>query len=198
MDKSKNNETTQSRRRFVKRTAVSAALVSLPLKSVWANGITNSIVASGHGSDWANGAQINLLGPGQWRRRADSHVLSSTFSFIFDGPAVTRDGSPHNSNVTLGDILSVYATPRPDRTAEQKDLHGMGHYNSRMVAMYLNAYYGQNPDNAFGVVYPVATGRPFSNPEQFARQLYSQTASTYKESGQQLGALISEDHNYVL
>lgn len=198
MDKSNNNETTQSRRRFVKRTAVGAALVSLPVKSVWANGITNSIVASGHGSDWANGVQINLLGPGQWRNKADSQVLSNTFSDIFGGLAVKINGSFHDSDVTLGDILSVHAIKGKDRTAEQKDLHGRGQYNSRMVAMYLNAYYGQDPYNTFGVVYPVATGRPFSNPEQFARQLYTQTVSTYQESGKQLGALIRDDHNYVL
>ena len=198
MDKSNNNETAQSRRRFVKRTAVGAALVSLPVKSVWANGITNSIVASGHGSDWANGAQINLLGPGYWRQNADTNFLSQTFFDVFGGPALKRDGSEHDSSVTLNDILSVYAIDSSDRTNDQKDLIGKRHYNSRMIAMYLNAEYGRNAMNAHNVVYPVANGRPFIDAEAFSRQLYLRTSATFEDSGHQLGLLIKNDHEYML
>ena len=66
MDKLSSNVKTQSRRRFVKKAAVGASLVALPVRSVWANGITNSIVASGHGSDWANGGTLSLLTPDDW------------------------------------------------------------------------------------------------------------------------------------
>ena len=52
------------RRKFLTKSAAAAVVVgSIPSRSVWANGVTNSIVASGHGSDFAGGREIELLLP---------------------------------------------------------------------------------------------------------------------------------------
>ena len=54
---------TKVRRTFLKRATATAVVGAIPAKSVWATGITNSIVASGHGSDFADGRDIKLLSP---------------------------------------------------------------------------------------------------------------------------------------
>jgi hypothetical protein len=59
---SKNTESNM-RRTFLKRASATAVVGAIPAKSVWATGITNSIVASGHGSDFADGRDIKLLSP---------------------------------------------------------------------------------------------------------------------------------------
>jgi hypothetical protein len=55
-----------SRRKFLTRASIGAALATIPAKSVWATSLTNSIVASGHGSDFAGGKDLALMSPGQW------------------------------------------------------------------------------------------------------------------------------------
>ncbi len=45
------NTKSNKRRTFLKRASATAVVGAIPAKSVWATGITNSIVASGHGSD---------------------------------------------------------------------------------------------------------------------------------------------------
>jgi hypothetical protein len=57
------SKNTKLRRTFLKRASATAVVGAIPAKSVWANGITNSIVASGHGSDFAHGVPIELLSP---------------------------------------------------------------------------------------------------------------------------------------
>jgi hypothetical protein len=57
-----------SRRKFLTRASVGAALATIPAKSVWATSLTNSIVASGHGSDFAGGTPLILKLPDQWLR----------------------------------------------------------------------------------------------------------------------------------
>lgn len=57
------NNPSFGRRKFLTKTAAAVVVGSIPAKSVWANGITNSIVASGHGSDFAGGRNIELLSP---------------------------------------------------------------------------------------------------------------------------------------
>lgn len=57
-----------SRRQFLTRASVGAALATIPAKSVWATSLTNSIVASGHGSDFAGGTPLILKAPDQWLR----------------------------------------------------------------------------------------------------------------------------------
>jgi hypothetical protein len=57
------SKNTKLRRTFLKRASATAVVGAIPAKSVWATGITNSIVASGHGSDFADGRDIELLSP---------------------------------------------------------------------------------------------------------------------------------------
>jgi hypothetical protein len=57
------NTKSNMRRTFLKRASATAVVGAIPAKSVWATGITNSIVASGHGSDFADGRDIKLLSP---------------------------------------------------------------------------------------------------------------------------------------
>ena len=204
MDKLSSNVKTQSRRRFVKKAAVGASLVALPVRSVWANGITNSIVASGHGSDWANGASINLQSPRYWFNNLSSSELMISFNSTFGGNPVDRTGALMSSDRTFAEILAPYATLSQkgvkyrDLSNEQKDLLGKKQYNARLVAMYFNAYFGQDGSNMHNVVYPVANGRPFQSPEMFATHLYSITISDPFLSGKQIGQLINEDEAYSL
>jgi hypothetical protein len=61
-----NLDNPSSRRKFLTRATIGAALATIPAKSVWATGLTNSIVASGHGSDFAGGRTLVLRSPDYW------------------------------------------------------------------------------------------------------------------------------------
>lgn len=65
----------KTRRTFLKKAAVAGALTTIPAKSVWATGLTNSIVASGHGSDFAQTSQYNLVQPTEWLAQRNSEPL---------------------------------------------------------------------------------------------------------------------------
>ena len=203
MDKSNNNETAQSRRRFVKRTAVGAALVSLPVKSVWANGITNSIVASGHGSDWANGGALRLQGPDYWASNI-SLVPSERFVDVFGETGYNSRSSQgiryENGSVkkigasrTLADVLLL---KNANRTAGNAPwVAGPSDYNRLMVAMYLNAKHGDTPVGS-DVHYPVANGRPFNDEYQYALKLAQLTFTDPVNSAAELSGIIANPSNY--
>jgi len=55
-----------SRRIFLTRASVGAALATIPAKPVWATGLTNSNVASGSSSDFSGGIDLALKLPDQW------------------------------------------------------------------------------------------------------------------------------------
>lgn len=82
----------KGRRQFLARTSAAAVVGSIPAKSVWANGILNSIVASGHGSDFTYNREIRLLKPCSINELLQSDSLGlkefdSVFSTIFgEGP----------------------------------------------------------------------------------------------------------------
>ncbi|MBF7072176.1 hypothetical protein ISG33_02010 [Glaciecola sp. MH2013] len=59
-------EKTQSRRKFLTRASSGALLATIPSKSVWATMSSNSIAASGHGSDFAGGKAMHLKKPHHW------------------------------------------------------------------------------------------------------------------------------------
>lgn len=61
-----NLDEVSSRRKFLTRATIGATLATIPAKSVWATGLTNSIVASGHGSDFAGGKALILKSPDYW------------------------------------------------------------------------------------------------------------------------------------
>lgn len=205
MDKLNNNETTQSRRRFVKETAAGAALVSLPVKSVWANGITNSIVASGHGSDWANNQTLRLQGPDYWSTNIPDMDAIMEFKTVFGGKPIKgysdssdydtkKNGSPETTGGrrTLVDVLELKNNSRGPGKATH--LAGPNDYNRLLVAMYLNALYGSG--NLFDVEYPVANGRPFESADDFAKHLYSITSGTPDTSATALASLISDPSTF--
>ncbi len=103
---------TQSRRKFLVKATAGAAIASIPAKSVWATGLTNSIVASGHGSDFANGVQFHLLEPSDWVS-LDKADLAHRYKTIFGGkPAVgsilgNTIKSWKRKKITLGAILGI-------------------------------------------------------------------------------------------
>ncbi|WP_020408146.1 hypothetical protein [Hahella ganghwensis] len=74
-----------SRRQFLQRASAGAVLATIPTKSVWAGGggITQSIVASGHGSDWADGYTIQLRSPGYWKNHFPSGDKNLSFKNVF-------------------------------------------------------------------------------------------------------------------
>lgn len=204
MDKSNSNETAQSRRRFVKRTAVGAALVSLPVKSVWANGITNSIVASGHGSDWANGGMLSLQGPDYWASTISGTVASEKFSDVFGELGYSarahqgiqyKNGSVKkiSSDRTLLDVLVLKNAKRSAGNAPW--VAGPNDYNRLMVAMYLNAKFGNTAEGS-DVHYPVANGRPFADEYAYALKLAELTYATPVNSATELAGIIANPSNY--
>jgi hypothetical protein len=62
------NDSVSARRKFLIKTSTglgaTTVMAALPIKSAWATGVVNSIVASGNGSDFANrrtGMDVNFL-----------------------------------------------------------------------------------------------------------------------------------------
>lgn len=205
MDKLSSNVKTQSRRRFVKKTAVGASLVALPVRSVWANGITNSIVASGHGSDWANGGTLSLLTPDDWANQIPTNDANTTFVSIFGEKGYSasshEDIRYHNNgaikkidrDMTLSEILQLRDNNHSAGNATS--LAGPNDYNRLMVAMFLNAKYGNTPPGS-SLHYPVANGRPFATPEAYATQLVALTYSSPVDSATTLKGIIDNPANY--
>lgn len=210
-----NNVSKTSRRRFIQRSAVGATILSLPAKSVWANGTVNSIVASGHGSDWASGTQISLRSHGYWK----NHITSTdkvTFESIF-GMAPLNDAgeeivlptysggfrkpklhhvlkSEGDSGVTLPNVTDqsnvwVKDTGKVDSNNNAKhkfDLSGPDNVNPHMVAMYLNAKY----DGMHGIYYPVVNS--FGNLDNFIAYLKNAYNSDPGKLGVELAAIIDQ------
>lgn len=191
---------TKVRRTFLKRASAGAVIVSIPAKSVWANGITASIVASGHGSDWNGGNDIALLSQGIWKQRLDpvatngnsgTHSLDNvSFSSVFGGnPIEDGVGGTFDSDNTLFNVLCGY-NPAGDIENVWK---GPGTVNCQITAMYLNAKY----HGTLGLDYPVVnalTGRPFSSLDDYAIKLYELAISDPDTVGSQLSALIALYH----
>ena len=75
-----------SRRKFLQKSSAGVVIASLPAKSVWANGIAGSIVASGHSSDWASRNSI-VLRDGVYIRSTYPSFETVKFSDYFpNGP----------------------------------------------------------------------------------------------------------------
>ena len=205
MDKLSSNVKTQSRRRFVKKAAVGASLVALPVRSVWANGITNSIVASGHGSDWANGGTLSLLTPDDWANQIHTNDANTTFVSIFGEKgysASSHEGIRYKNNGSIKKIggdrtLSEILQLRNDNytSGNATWLAGPNDYNRLMVAMFLNAKYGDTPPGS-SLHYPVANGRPFATPEAYAMQLVALTYNSPVDSATTLKGIIDNPANY--
>ena len=164
---SENNQTehglaadTQGRRKFMRRVGTGAVIAALPMKSVWANGITNSIIASGHGSDWAGGATLNLLNWPKFKSMYTNPSTAPLFSTVFNGRARHKDDTKFLGNgVSFYNILHE---KKNDGTFKDR-YQGPNRYNQRLIAMYLNALYHNTSVNGQLITYPVvnANGRLF-------------------------------------
>lgn len=106
------------RRTFLKRASATAVVGAIPAKSVWATGVTNSIVASGHGSDFANGRDMKLLSPCSiltiLTANPDAHLDLNFLQVFGEGPDQTFSailschcGCPEETPVLLKDISNV-------------------------------------------------------------------------------------------
>ncbi len=217
MDELKSNSSA-SRRKFVKRAAAGTALLILPARSVWANGTVNSIVASGHGSDWASGERIMLRSHGYWKRNIPNSDKVA-FNSIFGLEAVDDSGNLINLPIYSGGfkkpklhyflksegdrdvkivgvtnntevfVKQTRETDTPGNPVNKFDLSGPNNVNCHIVSMYLNAkYHGMH-----GVHYPVlASFGSLQNYVDYLSGLYSSNAG---KLGIELAAIIDQCQN---
>lgn len=172
----------KSRRQFLTKATAGLVIASLPARSVWASGggVAQSIVASGHGSDFSGGDPIELLSPGYWcNHEKQFHKLN--FYNVFGGKAFSKYGSPSlKSSLTFGDILVGSSTNK-----------GAGNCNFHMVGMYLNAI----NHGKFGINYPVVGfGQPFATASLFAKYLYNKALLNPHALGSELSSIIDDYH----
>ena len=158
--------TQNGRRNFLRKASAVALIATIPAKSVWATGLTNSIVASGHGSDMAGG-KMNLQDVHFWTANENS-VPDEKFAKIFGGAAIKRNGKTFNRNLTLRDIMT-------------KEKHGDFKYkgprkiNMQLIAVYLNAHYSAL--GRYSIYFPVVgMGKPYHSAEAMAHDIYMQAA----------------------
>lgn len=214
MDELKTNSSA-SRRKFVKRAAAGTALLSLPAKSVWANGTVNSIVASGHGSDWASGERITLRSHGYWKNHMP-HEDKLKFSSVFGFEALNDFGNSitlpkysggykapklHYFLKSEGDscveirgvkdtsnvfIRSTNKTDWSGNVVNKFDLSGPANVNCHLVTMYLNAKHHGN----HGVYYPVVAS--FGSLQKYVDYLAGLYLTDPGKLGVELAAIIDQ------
>jgi hypothetical protein len=180
MQKSKANSTDvqnkrDGRRKFLRRASTAAVIASIPAKSVWATGMTNSMVASGHGSDMAGGNSIHLVKPHKWVKYANNHQLDSgfldqKFSMLFGGAPI-KNGSH--------ELFDDWLTVRQVLTTKKQDgkfkYAGPNNLNRLMISTVLSAKYSGH----FQAFYPVVGyKKPFPDVTTFARKVYGMTPSS--------------------
>ncbi|WP_260656561.1 hypothetical protein [Rheinheimera sp. 4Y26] len=172
----------KSRRQFLTKATAGLVIASLPARSVWASGggVAQSIVASGHGSDFAGGDPIELLSPGYWSNH-ELHQHKYNFYNIFGGRAFTKSGFPSlKTGLTFGDIL--VGDPK---------FKGCGNCNFHMVGIYLNAI----NHGKFGINYPIiGFGQPFATASDFAKYLYNKALLDPNGVGSELSSIIDNYH----
>jgi len=175
----------KSRRQFLTKATTGLVIASLPARSVWASGggVAQSIIASGHGSDFASGKPTTLYSAGYWKKNASSSQLALNFYSVFGGPAFASNGNPSlNQNLTFGNILNAKGS---------LNYKGPADCNFQMVAMVLNAInHGHNGMN-FPVIGP---DQPFPDAQSFAAYLYDKALLDPSAIGDELSSLISAYH----
>lgn len=150
-----------NRRKFLTRTGAGLIIAAIPARSVWASsdGITQSIVASGHGSDFANGVPIKLF------RVEDLQLMASNSPYNYNFKS-TFGKSPIGSN----------RNPRFRQVLRNDNFKGPSDINRLLIALYLSAEGSlKNGHDPFSSpYYPiVGTGQPFSTLTDFADYLYN-------------------------
>ena len=158
-------KTTTARRKFLVKASAGALISTIPAKSVWATGLTNSITASGHGSDMGGSKSVYLRPVRFWRNDPNrmGHYKDVDFAVIF-GANAFRDnhGARHSESLTLEEVLT---TKRDDGTYRYR---GEGDVNWNMIAIVMNAFkHGRH-----SIHYPlVGNNRPFGTVEELGKHL---------------------------
>lgn len=179
------NTSSSSRRRFLTKASVGIVVASMPARSVWASGggVAQSIVASGHGSDFAEGVKIAVLSAGYWKTHCTTNH-SKNFKTVFGGNAFNKTTAlpSLSSSLTFGQILLA---------SGKSGLKGPGNCNFHMVAMYLNALH----DGEYGLKYPlIGTDQPFKSNSSFAAYLYAKAMQNPSALGTELKGIITTYH----
>lgn len=171
-------QTNISRRKFLTRTGTGLVIASLPVRSVWANGggIANSIVASGHGSDFAGGEPLRLLQPSDVAGMSNNSPYNLNFYNTFKGAPFGVNGN--TSSVSFRDITT------------NSNKQGPNSINLYLILVYLSAVHsGSSP--ASGIYYPiVGVSKPFSDYGLFARYLHEQATLNTSYTSQVLANLV--------
>ena len=159
------NKTTASRRKFLTKASAGALISTIPAKSVWATGLTSSITASGHGSDFGGTQKVILKDVHFWRNYP--HYIGSIgdvdFAHLFGANAFrTNSGARHSEKLTLNQVLF---TQRSDGSFRYP---GPGGINWNLITIVLNAHH----HGRYGIHYPIAgPGRPFYTVGKLASHL---------------------------
>jgi len=182
--------TQQSRRQFLTRTTAGVVIAALPAKSVWAadGNILHSIVASGHGSDFARGKRIQLLSQGKIKTQLTQYYnYSKSFNEIFGG-------EPFDKNLFPATVSGTY-TFKQLLDKPGKTLAGPGNVNLHMIALFVAADITDGDPEGTGedLYYPVVRDGGLSSPIEFAKHLYT-AVKEGRINGEKLRAIINCYH----
>jgi hypothetical protein len=193
------NTKSDVRRTFLKRATAGAVIASIPAKSVWANGITGSIIASGHGSDWNDGKCTGLLSPGFFKGNGHNDIWADMhdedFSLIFGGAPIRSHGTTYD-DFTLNTVIQNPGGDGGNGTDGLKSngrgyqLGGLSNVNFMLVAMYLNSvFHGQ-----YGIEYPIASVSFSGDATAFAKHIYNQAVTDPAGMANLMAAMITQFH----
>lgn len=180
------SDNSKIRRKFLKRASAGTLIAAIPGRTAWA-GLLNSIVASGHGSDFTDGECIQLLSPGYWRNHTGDWgpiAVSTTFNAAFGGLPILTTADGVDINTTLLTIL--------DNPGKGKGYAGPNNVNFFLACFYLCAA----NDGLFGINFPViGSGKPFASLNAYADYLYAEAANNPAEVGILLSDMIVFYHS---
>ena len=148
-----------SRRKFLQKSSAGVVIASLPAKSVWANGIAGSIVASGHSSDWATRNNVAL------RCFSNSEITSIFGSALYNDYFVGK--SPLGIGVTFNAATSTMVNIFTQ-------VEGTSSADEWMIMLLANAIV--DGDVAYGVICPVVGPNGYSDILAYSEALYSTAA----------------------
>jgi hypothetical protein len=132
------SKNSKQRRTFLKRATAGAVIASIPGRSAWA-GIGGSIAASGHGSDFNQGASTNLLDASAFNT---STFRSIEFSTTFGGNPINRNGNARAGGKKSGDLTFGHIFDAHFNTGDSNQLNnhrGVNRVNIGLIVLYLNA-----------------------------------------------------------
>lgn len=169
------NINTTVRRTFLKRATAGALIASVPGRSAWAV-IGDSIVASGHSSDFQQGKCTKLQGRSYFENGNNG---SYSFDAVFGSLPFDRTGAPRSSDVTFsqicGAVLTLDAHKHTLSDTEKndlKDIFGVSRINLLLFIFYFNAKYNDSDGN---IEYNAVSQH--GGLSHFATYLYDQAAT---------------------